>query len=530
MKKVKIILAVVAMLCLVSAFAGCGTASFKKVYTGQYDADTNKIVDVKEDLDALESSGSYFYGTKTNETLLTQYFYNKDGELKLTLANTDKVEYERELPSFNCVTIKRTEEIEGEDDKVTYSYYDYEFNVLVADSENTVSIEKKGKFLFVGNDFYQLDKDGNVVIASKKSAGINLAKKKAIAQSSTLTFNGLYYGMNSGVLVYNDNLDLVADYITPSYVTMGGVTWLPNGNLLIQLREELDINAKKYTYEEDGVKYNIYTEIVNVKNGKVRRIRTTFVVGGGVIDGMNLDFAEAGISTKLKAICYGFDIKNKRIDRSEADYDFFVLNNNGKIKKYIAKSVIGQQKVLTNIADNRYTVTDIAGTTYLINENGENLGIVPSSFALKGGVYAQQINNNFVVFDANLKEVKSYDIKLNASSHGANINVFAVKYTTEDNKKMVDIFVGGKLFKTLEVESFGDIKVNPVCGYSIETTVDSITTKTCYDDNGNEIISGSVMLDNDIKYANYVYTKTTAVDTTITKSFKILVSSVTYYD
>lgn len=535
MKKTKIILAIVAIVCIASAFAGCGTVSFKKAYTGKYEAEETKIVDIAEDLDNFTKSGKLFIGKKVKDEKTTQYIYNEKAELKLTLPNGDKTIYNLNRYD-NYLRVKKTDNT-GSEPKVTYTYYDYDFNVLVAESEQASEIDQIGSFLFVNNDFYQLDKEGKTLIDTKKTASVNIDIKASIA-SEVVPFNGLFYIIESGeVMIFNDNLELVAQYKIPEYAAdyPMSINLLPNGNIIGQYAVRVPDDAKKFDLLQGAEKYDLVTEILDVKKNKIKSINTDYIYEIGFVDGFDseigfLDFEKMGYNPDLKAVYMAFKIVDKRINLSEYDIEFVTLKNNGKVNKVLEKQVIGQSSPLLAITENRYVAISSTMSAYLFNEEGENLGQVPpysfipfiSGTPFKGGVYSAIVNGKLTLYNTSLEVVKAYDADSDASFVEGNELCGFIEYWAKDSngeyKEYVDVYMNGEKVRTEDSDMF----YSYAFGFAIKSVVDDKVTLKYYDFNNTLICESNENVD--VDYGNCVITIETTTGETVKTTYKAVIN------
>ena len=264
MKKAKIIMATALVAAMTAVFVGCGQTKFTKAYTGKFDTPVGKkLVRINENLDSLTMDTTFYVGQKEGSSgYATRYFYDPKGALKFSLADTENVQYRYETTNYGMYVEKTVRA--GATTKSKYTYYDSDLNVIVKESENESEIQKLGDFLFVNDDFYQLDENNKMKPDTKKNVGLSLEYKYKVAEKA-VKFNDKYYILDTkatsgyfmgspSVSVYNDNLELVAVYLVPTYVGNASSVILPGGNVLIQAFEQVADYDSKYDLEIKGEK------------------------------------------------------------------------------------------------------------------------------------------------------------------------------------------------------------------------------------------------------------------------------------
>ncbi len=490
MKKVKTFMATALLAILTMTLVGCGETKFTKAFTGQYEKPMEKrIVRIGEDLDELTADGNFFVGRKTDNTgNEKQYFYGADGSLKLTLTNTAYTTYDYRATEYGMYVIRNDIFYSG-DITVKYTYYDCDFNVLVSESEKQSSILMTTDFLFVNNDYYRLDDEGKIITSTEKDAGLSLNYKKNVARSVE-KYDGRYYNLgSSAAYVYDENLDLTAAYEIPEYMeSRSSVVLLQNGNVLMQAREKVPNESKKYDLEMDGERYLLHTFILNVKKNTVKEVKVDYILVGNyyAVDGFgDTYFDSMGLNPDLKAIYGVLPIKDKRYSETEADLEFVTLGGNGKIKSRIEKILIGQTLIPMIVAENRYISKDLSGAFHLLDESGKTLVISDNYISFNGGVYMADNGSGLAVYDVNMNTVKVYSSELNPMKVSLCEEITAVKYTENDNVK-VDVYKNGSIMKTYTTGNGGVAALSDY-GYEIRYVNEIEEYSEYYDLNGNVI-------------------------------------------
>lgn len=524
MKKAKTFMATALLAVLTITFVGCGKTKFTKAFTGKCESPMERrIVGIGEDLDDLTADGDFFVGKKTDSMgNKTQYFYGADGSLRLTLTDTAYTTYEYHATEYGMYVVRTDSSYSG-DATAKYTYYDYDFNVLVSESENSSSIFMTTDFLFVNNNYYQLDDEGKIKTSTEKDAGLSLNYKKNVARSVE-KYDGRYYNLgSSAAYVYDENLELTAAYEIPEYMeSRSSVVLLQNGNVLMQAREKVPNVSKKYDLEMDGERYLLHTFVLNVKKNTVKEVKVDYILVGNyhAVDGFGgANFDSMGLNPDLKAIYGVLPIKDKRYSETEADLEFVTLGGNGKIKSRIEKILIGQTFIPTIVEENRYICRDLSGAFHLLDESGKTLVISDNYILFNGGVYITDIGSGLTVHDVNMNTVKLYPSKLNPTKVPLCDEVVAVRYVENDDVK-VDVYKNGSIMMTYTTGNGGVAALSDY-GYEIRYVNDIEEYSEYYDLNGNVIARSS---DNVRVYADGDIIRETTITETGTKtSYKIAV-------
>ena len=462
MKKAKILTATALLAALTTLSVGCGEKKFDKVFTGRYKTEGDvKIVTINENLDSLTNHGRIYVGLKTNSAgNKTQYFYSSDGRFKFSLTDSQYTSYSYQTTYYGMY-VTRTDDV-GSNRVTKYTYYDNNLNVLVSESESLSEIAKTEDFIFINNEFYQLDNDGEIKTETKKDARLALKYKKDVAYKVE-KFNDKYYQLGSPeVFVYNDNLELVASYTAPSYIEDDNVSSvvLPDGNVLIQAMEQVSTYEKKYDFELSCAKFKLYTSLLNVKKNTVKEIKADYLLIDEMwyldgYDGMN--FKSRGWNPDLKAVYSVSPIKDKRVSLDSERIEFVTLSNNGKIKSRIEKQLVGQSSIPRIVAENRYVCADVSGVYYLLDQNGKVLTRLDSEYLWGNGCYAVNRGADLAVYDFDANLVKTYSAKSNPTKVSLGSEVCAIKYTDNDNVR-ADVYKNGAIIKTYTLNKSGDIQ------------------------------------------------------------------------
>lgn len=507
MKKAKIIMVTALVAAMTAVFVGCGQTKFTKAFTGKFDTPVGKkLVRINENLDSLTMDTTFYVGQKEGSSgYATRYFYDPKGALKFSLADTENVQYRYGTTNYGMYVEKTV--TSGTSTKSKYTYYDSDLNVIVKESENESEIQKLGDFLFVNDDFYQLDENNKMKPDTKKNVGLSLEYKQKVADKA-VKYNDKYYILDTSITsgyfmgspsvsVYNDNLELVAAYLVPTYVDKTNVSSaiLPGGNVLVQAFEQVADYDSKYDLEIKGEKYLIHTTVLNVKKNSTKEIKVNYVLEGSSsswalngVDGMEFD--KLGLNPKLQGIYGVYPIENKRYSDDSNFLEFVTLNKEGKLTSRLEKLIVGQYSVPVPVAENRYVCLDVTGAYYLLDQNGKVIARSGDYLNFKGGVYLNKNNSGLTAYDTNMNIVKSYASDLNPESVYLRGDLSAVKYTDDEIVK-VDVFKAGSLMKSHTLGSSGGVSSLGSYGYQIEQNNGADVGYEYYDLNGNVIAKSS---------------------------------------
>ncbi len=183
----------------------------------------------------------------------------------------------------------------------------------------------------------------------------------------------------TGVNVYNANYKFVARYEKPAYVESMNVNVLADGNLLIQLMDEVPASEKKYDYisqdiSEDGysAKYQLTTLIYNIGKKETKEIDLDYIVFGITNKLTAKEDDNALKFNKVENLVAMYPIVDKMLDRNQLTVAS--MTSKGEVVGLLAKEVYEQIMPAELVSNNRFTVEDKLGKTYLINEKGKLIG------------------------------------------------------------------------------------------------------------------------------------------------------------
>ncbi len=291
------------------------------------------------------------------------------------------------------------------------------------------SIWARADLFSIQNKVYRVLKDGSVEFAFD---WIDTNEKPGALEKA-----GDFYVHVAGskVLIYDSSLNLTATYVAPTYagenyIEMGFHAYvLANGNVLVQYNVLQDAMAKKYTYLSDGEKYNLYSFLIEAKNGKVKELDLNYRIGT-LMNGYIAE--EHGIGEKVENVAFAYPIKDQRIDRSELAAKVLSIKNNGRVAGVLEVPVQGA--VLNDgygfwgIGDNRWEFTTLDERKVIVDETGAIIG--------EGFNISTRGTRYFVVND------RIYDWSLD------------IRYDlTEENDSLLHVMSHSVLFKTQKGET-----------------------------------------------------------------------------
>ncbi len=294
------------------------------------------------------------------------------------------------------------------------------------------SIWARADLFSIQNKVYRVLKDGSVKFAFDWSDARKMPSL-ALEKAGDFYVEDLSRSSKGFVMIYDNELNPTATYAVPSYdgktaIEMGFHAYvLANGNVLVQYNVLQDAMAKKYTYLSDGEKYNLYSFLIEAKNGKVKELDLDYRI---IIVRNGFETEENGIGEKVENMAIAYPVKDQRIDRGALAAKVLSLKNNGRVAGVLDVPVASAtlENGFYGIADNRWEFETIDGRKIIVDE--------------KGTVLAEDFNVSnrnteyFVVSD------RIYDWN------------FDVKYDlTEENDTMLYVMNHSVLFKTKNGET-----------------------------------------------------------------------------
>ena len=344
---------------------------------------------------------SVVYSVTSSKT--TRYSITLDQYTETSYVNGQNVE----IPCCAYFTVKTTTYTEknGQIDRNSASYvtvfYDANGNALASVDEE-VAVWRDYPFLKFDDIYFTADKEAGIVkVCEKDPLGKTPAGIEALGSNYYFKKDGQTY------IFYDKNLKIVSSYILPGYASYdvrGGL--VGEDKYLIQFSVTQDMMGDKYdVLGSNGMqKSNIQTQIINIKNGKVKDVKCDYKIS--TITSYCDDAekrADKGLSDKVQALAKVYPIVDKQIDTAVEYYA--TISERGKIET-LAQLNGFNVKDIKLINTNRWLVDTTDGATYLVDEKFEVIGDVSSVSAESFG--PMYINHDGKLYDYNLNVVLDY--------------------------------------------------------------------------------------------------------------------------
>ena len=237
------------------------------------------------------------------------------------------------------------------------------------------------------------------------------------------------------VIIYDANYKYVATYEKPADIDSMRAFVLSDGNILIQLTDELASDATEYDYIAEGytygymsgvgmtvelvkdVKYSLTTLVYNVETKTATEVDFNYVIDGLYSEATDEDFTDTFVAGKLDNFVEYYEIVDKAIDTNNVVYAN-LRSSDLKVLGFLGQEIPDQYGLADLVANNRFVVEDKSGKTYLLNEKGEVIGDITGvdiyedgrvwdkAFIYKDGKYYDE--NLQVVLDRSTIDYKSY--------------------------------------------------------------------------------------------------------------------------
>lgn len=468
------------MICVAMMLSSCALFTsdlkFKKVVQKDFEPETDPTptgvtkLDIKGELqdnyhyysddlivfiDTNESDGlktTTVYNVATNETIWT----GADSESKSGGKNVE-ITYSVELESMyigeetvELAYITKETATVGDGDVDL----EYDITVITEAKDEIVTLEDADKdeiienswqeadLLCIGDKVYRISEDGKATFA------FDWNDLREVPNRLGKAGDYYVYYEDREVYIYDANLNMTAAYSAPLYSEeFGGnsmdefsndgcnMSVLSNGNVLVQYVVRQDDYAKKYTFLSEGQKYNLYSVLVQAKNGKTKDLSLDYLIqttAPGYI------ISELGLSEKNENLGIGFAIEDQRINMDENAVKLLSINNKGKVVGVVQDPVpnayLGYG--FEAVAKNRWEVYTADGRSFLLNEKGDVIGEI-------SGCTGQ---NDSVL----LAGKKVYDWSLNlkvdlADEDAERIEVMKNSIVFHTDKDEVKLYVKGKV-------------------------------------------------------------------------------------
>lgn len=430
------------MLCVVMMLSSCAlftpNLKFKKLIQKDAEPETDPALNALIKLDVKGSNSSDYYSSDlvvlvdTNQTngLKTTTVYNvATNQTIWTATDSDsesgtgsvKVEYsvkmmnvypDQEAVTLLYVTKETTTTNDGDIDR------EYDMTIMTETGAEIVALSdidvneiensswETDDLLCVDGKVYRISDNGSVSVAfdwnDLREEPKNLHKA------------GDYYVAReeNAVYIYDGSLNMTAAYRAPMYDMEDNedegfsldnffqAHVLSNGNVLVQYLVRQDTFAKKYTFLMEGEKYNLYSVLVQAKNGKTKDLSLDYLIEYVAVQD---EFSYGGVSEKIDNLAMAFAIEDQRINMDEASAKVLSMTNKGRIagvvKDPVPNACLAEGFEL--VAKNRWAVYTADGRSFLLNEKGDVIGEV--SGLGSSNEFGFVVNKKVYDWDLNMK-------------------------------------------------------------------------------------------------------------------------------
>lgn len=298
--------------------------------------------------------------------------------------------YDNAIGYFTVTTTETNESKPEEKPVITTTLYS-EAAKSVASSADDILVEEVYDLLVFDGKCYRISDDSSITYAFDHSALANIP-------DINTKYKDLYYEINEEyIAIYNKNLEPVSQYAFPSYADDDpSILLLENGNLFIQYSYTADEFSTDYTVldPDDGEKLMLVSEILNVKNGTAKQVKTEYYVSYGVNLIQESTIADSlGLNVKkLPVAAMVAQISNQRFATEER---FASINNNGKVSEIGAINNDPIQNIYLH-ADNLWVI-ETENHSYLVNGKGKTVGDISNAssfgkyFYVDGKIYDESL-------------------------------------------------------------------------------------------------------------------------------------------
>ena len=321
------------------------------------------------------------------------------------------------------------------------TYYLYSANgEQITFSESDISVLSSAGLIRVDEDMYEITEEG----ISKAFEYSKLAE----FPDGIKKYGKYYYIFDyNSVTVYDSEFNIKSKYTAPSYADDVNIILLENGNVLIQYVYLADQASDKYSFMEDGEKFNLVTEIFKVKSGKVKDIKCNYLfedVENGYDFSMLYEMYAGMDASKFLVTGTAYAINDYRLIDEDSETLVYVKNN-GKVKE-INKINEENFSDVYFIAENRWIV-EAGSRKYLMDNKGKIIGDV--SNATVCGEYL--ICDNAIYSSDDLSKLFEYQNETNDYSiyRGLGSGIILVDNETDEYK----LFTGSETLQTLITEN-----------------------------------------------------------------------------
>ncbi|MBR2473584.1 MAG: hypothetical protein IKB51_00950 [Clostridia bacterium] len=481
MKKAKIISLVALTLCFIMVFASCGAGSMLKYYNT--DVEPEPILAASTKVDGLgahsqsvadlvlfvdEQEGKIVYKVYNLATATVVFTYElieaTDGSL---LTATVKLYEIGDNVAYFILTTKKDGEVTGA------KLFGAAGGAAIAESTTDPEYaEYNDEVIIFNGAAYMLDDKGAIV----KSFDVDEFNPITSADVVGLDYN--YYFEDDTIVVKDKKGAFVAGYTVPESSEYECFV-LYNGNVVIQRFIPLPFDAADYDVYIEGMKFNIVTEIFNVKKNSAKEVEVDFIINTD--EGFDFDMYDEifveDFDLNFAEITYVVD---KLIDESTATYAIF--DNNLKVKATVADTFDGAKWIEFN--SGVFSVIDEYGNIHVLNEKGDVVKSITISEDI--GSNNKYIWSDNAVYDYSFTKV--YDLKANGYEVSSSGKDYLILTKDTDDGTEYARFYNGTLTVIIAANStntYYDGRNGELDLYCIRTVSDGNTTYSYYNGAGN---------------------------------------------
>ncbi len=362
---------------------------------GSMELDFGILSSTKGDLALFrDTSGKQtVYNIATGTGVYTAEADNADTTTSVTLDTLQKL-------SYFVVTVSKNGDVESA------TLYDVAGQVIATTTADPDYANYSNALFTFGDNAYTVNKKGTKI---EKSFEIDDFRNLTSLENADAVGRKYFYFENSSYLyVVNYQGDCVASCPLDSNSTE--FTWfvLENGNVVIQTIYALPDSAEDYDVMIDvgGItagKYDIVTQILNVKRNKLKEKNVDFLID---------DLTNSNTPTPDGSLNVDFGGNFAQINRFEderisSNSEHVLLTNGLRIRKTMEDLVVGGQSATATPIDGIYSVSDLFGYTHLLNERGKELKSF-HGYPLKG-MTDQYFVTSTAIYNKSFEKVYDYE-------------------------------------------------------------------------------------------------------------------------
>lgn len=411
----KIIVVTCLLICVVLLCASCSKemdiAEFYQNVNIKYETTptltTHSALSDLNELRYRDSVGNVLVFTNDDEKEKT-IFYNPETDKEiLKFESKDIVDY-TSIEIFYHYFLLIFESTE-KDDRITYSVGLYDANGTEIATKKLGSYPEEidaSRYVSSSYDLFQFD--GKIYRVSDAGGATVIIDNPFFGSfpSNLLKTTSYYYEQKSNsIVVYDHSLNQVFYWEVPySSYDHVNISVLSEEKILAQVSNILPENEKKYdVIDDNGIKYDLTSFLIDVESGKEKTIDLDYVVEGVQYASNYVLPAEMAeyytFSDELDNLALIFYIKDHKV--YDAKNTIVSLSNkDASIKFEIAPEF---DSLPSPIAPNRYMYSSNSGNDYILNEKFEII-------ANANGLYSSDDRNDYYIVRNN--RIYNYDFHL----------------------------------------------------------------------------------------------------------------------